>query len=77
MERVRAKFTVCTVTRVNWSPTARKIQLQPICDTTTPENERFTKFTPAGDIWLQVDNPPAADFLELGKTFYVDFTPAE
>lgn len=77
MEKVRAKFTVQEITSVNWSPTVRIIKLFPICDTNTPENQRFTKATPAGEIWLQIDNPPASDVFTLGKTFYVDFTPSE
>jgi hypothetical protein len=77
MDKVRGKFAVISVACVNWSPTVRIIKLSPVCDTTTPENERFTRYTPSGSIEMTVDNPPASDFLVLGKTFYVDFIPVD
>jgi hypothetical protein len=33
--------------------------------------------TPSGQIELQVVNPEAAKRFEVGKTYYVDFSPAE
>lgn len=74
---VRGKFQVVKVAQVNWSPTARVISLQAVYDTTTEENRRYAKATPSGQIEMTVDNPPAAEQLAIGKTFYVDFTPAE
>jgi hypothetical protein len=41
------------------------------------ENARFTKATPWGDIRLGIDNPAAREQFAPGKTYYVDFTPAE
>ena len=41
------------------------------------ENEQFFKYTPAGQIRLEVLNPAALDQFEQGKEYYVDFTPAE
>lgn len=40
------------------------------------ENARFTKATPWGDIKLGIDNPAAIEQFEVGKEYYVDFTPA-
>ena len=40
-----------------------------------PENVRFTKATPWGDIKLGVDNPAALAQFEVGKYYYVDFVP--
>jgi hypothetical protein len=40
------------------------------------ENVRFTKATPGGSIQLLIDNDDARTQFELGKSYYVDFTPA-
>lgn len=40
-----------------------------------PENVRFTKATPWGEIRLGIDNPVAFDRFEVGKQYYVDFIP--
>jgi hypothetical protein len=41
-----------------------------------PENVRFTKATPWGTINMGIDNPAALEQFEVGKQYYVDFTPA-
>jgi hypothetical protein len=41
-----------------------------------PENVRFTKATPWGEIKLGIDNPAALDAFEVGKQYYVNFSPA-
>lgn len=41
------------------------------------EDAGFTKATPWGEIAMTIDNPAAAVHFEQGKTYYVDFSPAE
>jgi len=41
------------------------------------ENEKFFKYTPAGQFDLQVVNKAAADQIECGKEYYIDISPAE
>jgi hypothetical protein len=41
------------------------------------ENEKFFKYTPGGQITLNVLNEDAAAQFVQGKEYYVDFTPAE
>lgn len=41
------------------------------------ENARFTKATPWGQIKLGIDNPTALEQFQPGKSYYVDFTPAD
>jgi len=42
------------------------------------ENSDYSKFTPSGAITLNIsDETKAATFFEVGKEYYVDFTPAE
>jgi len=41
------------------------------------ENKKFWEYTPAGQITLTTTNKSALDQFEVGKEYYVDFTPAE
>ena len=41
------------------------------------ENARFTQATPWGEIKMGIDNPAALEQFQPGKSYYVDFTPAE
>lgn len=75
---IRAKFRCSSVTFYG-DPTnpdaGRQYTLNAVYDTSTPENERFTKATPFGELKMNVDNPAAR--LEVGKVYYLDFTEAE
>ena len=41
------------------------------------EDGRFTKATPWGELKMTVDNPNASIVFEEGKSYYLDFTPAD
>lgn len=73
---VRAKFQVVEIREHAYNKTARTIVLQPQYDMSVPEDQRFAQATPNGRIEMYVDNPTAVAALEIGKDFYVDFTPA-
>lgn len=42
-----------------------------------PENARFTKATPWGEIKMGIDNPAALEQFKVGQSYYVDFHPAQ
>lgn len=71
---VRGKFKVVKVAQVDWSKDVREITLLSIYDPNIPEDQAYSKATPSATIVMTVDNPPASDYLALGKFFYVDFT---
>lgn len=76
MATTRAKFRCNTVKR--WSNNAdgqRVYEFTAVYDDGTPENQRYAKYTPSGRLEITVDNP-AVEF-ELGKDYYLDFTPVE
>jgi len=73
---VRAKMQLQEVTSVQWSAGTKILKFQTSYDPTIPEDQRFTKATPSGQITMQVDNPAALEQLKLGEFYYVDFTPA-
>ncbi|MBK6589894.1 MAG: hypothetical protein IPG22_16530 [Acidobacteria bacterium] len=60
-----------------WNPTSKEITLTRQDDTSIPEDQRFAQATPSGTFTMQVDNPAAAEQLELGKFFYIDLTKVE
>lgn len=72
---VRAKFTVNSIEM--FSGNYGKVKLTAVHDTSTPENERFTKASPSGTLEMAIDNPPALNQFKPGQQFYVDFTPIE
>jgi hypothetical protein len=74
---VRAKFRVTKITHVEWSKTVRVIELTAVYDDGIDENRRFARATPSGTLNMTVDNPAAAEQFQMGKVFYLDFTPAE
>ena len=43
----------------------------------SPENDSYFSATPGGEIRLQVLNERAVAAFEVGKEYYVDFSPAE
>jgi hypothetical protein len=74
---VRAKFLCVEKGEAGHQPCQKtaKVILQPVAGT-NEENKSFWKWTPSGKIELQVLNTEAADQFEVGKEYYVDFTPA-
>jgi hypothetical protein len=74
---VRAKFRVDTITESCWNKNARTIKMSAVYDDGIEENKRFFDATPSGTLEMLVNNPSTIEQLELGKTFYIDFTPAE
>jgi len=73
---VRCKMQLQEITSVHWNPNTKLLKFQTQYDPTIPEDQRFTKATPSGQITMQVDNPTALEQLEIGGYYYVDFTPA-
>jgi hypothetical protein len=71
---VRAKLQLVAIT--NHGGTERKtLRFEARCDQTIPEDQRFQKATPYGQVELQVDNPGAIEKFALGQEYYVDFSP--
>ena len=74
---VRGKFKLMESTQFDYSKDARRLKFSAVYSNDTPENERFHKATPSGEIVMTVDNPSAASQFEVGKYYYVDFSNAE
>ena len=57
----------------------KTIKMSPVYANDDPnhENSKFWDATPSGKLELGTINPEAHKQFELGKEYYVDFTPAE
>lgn len=73
---IRGKFKLQSKAEVYWSPTLRVLEFGAVCNDSTEENKRFHKYTPSGTLHMNVDNPIALEYFELGKEYYLDFTKA-
>lgn len=76
---VRAKFEVAEIRRHQY---ANK-EMQTVClvpvrsNDSKHENAKFWNATPSGKIELGIINLEAAEYFELGKEYYLDFTLAD
>lgn len=71
---VRAKFCVQSVEDFGQS---KSIKLSAICADEIPENQRYHRYTPFGELKLTIDNPLASEQFKPKAVFYLDFTPVE
>lgn len=72
---VRAKLKLNSTTQ--HEGTNKTFHFNAVYDDGTPENKRFSKFTPSGNLDLQVMNTEVLDQFEIGKEYYIDFVPAD
>lgn len=73
---VRAKFTV---TKIEDYGLSKKVSMMPVYEGPLGENEenrRFTQASPAGGLWITIDNPRASEQFEEGQSWYLDFNRA-
>jgi hypothetical protein len=77
---VRTKFYVVSLTKQKmWNGedgVGIVINLSPPMSG-SDENKEFYKYSPSGSIELGTVNEGAAAQFEIGKEYYIDFTPAE
>ena len=70
---VRAKFR-CN--EKNQSETGFALKFWPVTSGSA-ENDRFYQYTPGGELTMSTVNDEAAAQFEVGKEYYLDFTPAD
>jgi hypothetical protein len=77
---VRAKMKAYAVTPMhsgNPNEVSAEIRLMAVYEDGNPENRTWSKYTPSGEIRLFITNPEAIAAFEPGKSYYVDFSPAD
>lgn len=69
----RAKFRCNSVEQ--FTADLRTYKFSAVIDNLTAENERYHRYTPSGMLQISVDNPAVS--FDLGRSYYLDFTPAD
>jgi len=74
--KVRAKFE-CVGIEDQPDYESKSVSFSPVING-SDENKSFSKYTPAGSLYLQISyETEAANAFEVGKEYYLDFTEAE
>jgi hypothetical protein len=71
---MRAKFYVESTT--HYKSGGITVRLNPVLSN-TEENKSFWEATPSGHMELQINNPSAIRFFDIGAEYYVDFIPSD
>jgi len=76
---VRAKFKVTEAELVKYYSDNKILQLKMdvVYNDGDPANAQWSKATPSGSLWMNVTNPDVFDSFQLGKFYYLDFSPVE
>lgn len=77
---VRAKFRCNSIELFSAEPGGnRRVKLGAITagPDASDEDKAFWRYTPSGTVEMTIDNPPASELFEIGKTYYLTFTPAD
>lgn len=77
---VRAKFKVFNIERSKDADPAgvwAKVEMQAAYNDGDPSNASWSKWTPSAQCTMFITNPSAVDAFEVGKFYFVDFTPVE
>jgi hypothetical protein len=69
----RAKFYVYSKTVFSGNEYVQ-VTFQPVTSG-SPENDNFFKWTPSGKLEMSI-KPEVAELFEVGKSYYLDFSPA-
>lgn len=75
---VRAKFKVMDIAHAQNQDPANvfaTIRMIPVWEQ-DGVNRKWSKATPSGELKMSITNPDAIDALEVGKQYFLDFTPA-
>lgn len=73
--KARCKFRVTSIT--DHGNENKTIHLHTQYDTSVPEDQAFSKYTPSGSIDVQINNPAVVPMFTVGREFYVDLTPVD
>ena len=75
---IRCKFQ-CVTKEPAWESSTDhfRIVLEARYDTTIPEDQKFSKYTPTGKLETVISNPAALAQIEVGKSYYIDMIPAD
>lgn len=71
---ILAKFKVTHITDFGLQ---KEVNMQPVIGD-SEENKSFSKYTPSGNLSMRIDKETqASEAFEVGKNYYLKFSPAE
>jgi len=73
---VRAKFRCSSKTPETFDPSIVRVQFDAVYGDGT-DNAEWSKWTPSGNLSMQITNPGAHEQFEVWKSYYLDITPVE
>lgn len=71
MKTLRAKFSVTSVT--NFPDQSQAVNLHAVTSG-SEENKSFSKYTPWGELKINITNPDAINFFKPGDEIYLNFS---
>lgn len=75
MRAVRAKFRCNSIETFAQNSGQHVYRFSAEYDADLPEDQRYARYTPSGEVRITVDNPNVT--FEPGTSYYLDFTPVE
>lgn len=77
--KVRAKFVCMGINHMHtFSDTQpAEVTLRPVWTGDDGVNKQWSEATPQGELKMLITNPAAIEAFELGKSYFVDLTPAD
>jgi hypothetical protein len=74
---VRAKFRVTSVSqRTSWNGTTHDTSEVTLSAVTDDANKTWSKWTPGGELKMQINNPEALAAFKIGQAYFLDFSEA-
>jgi len=73
---LRAKFKVNSITDFGYGSKEAKLSAVYSVDKNTEDNQ-FSEATPSGELKMMISAKGAQDFLQVGKSYYLDFQQAD
>ena len=78
MTKARCKFRVSSVTRqvgASADCDSETVKLHALYDPDDPEDTKFSRATPSGNLEFQLSNPNLLGTFRPGATYYLDLSP--
>jgi len=76
IQSTRCKFVCSSIEPQEYSDTS-KVKFETRYCPEVPDDERYTKYTPWGEMVVGISNPNALALLEVGKAYYIDVRPVD
>jgi hypothetical protein len=73
---VRAKFRVTKVTTTCYGAAQPDSTIVSFSAVSDDANKTWSKWTPSGELQMQINNPAALEQFKIGEFYFLDFTPA-